>query len=78
MPRLDGYQATARLRAAVYDRPIIALTAHAMKEERERCMALGFSDHLTKPIRQRELMARIKRHGLGVETVGGTPPPTSH
>jgi len=52
MPVLDGYQAVATIRA---DRrfdalPVIAMTAHAMIEERQRCLELGMQDHVTKPI----------------------------
>jgi CheY-like chemotaxis protein len=52
MPVLDGHQATVAIRAqARYDNlPIIAMTAHAMQEERDRCKAEGMVDHLTKPI----------------------------
>jgi signal transduction histidine kinase/DNA-binding response OmpR family regulator len=52
MPVLDGYEATRRLRADQrYDAlPIYAMTAHALAEERARCLALGMSGHLTKPI----------------------------
>ena len=50
MPGLDGYEATSRLRAEGYERPIVALTAHAMKEEKSRCMQSGFDGHLSKPI----------------------------
>ena len=52
MPEMDGFQATARLRedhrfAAL---PIIAMTAHATTEERQRCLAAGMNDHIAKPI----------------------------
>jgi len=52
MPEMDGYQATARIRAepSLADLPIIAMTAHAMAEERDRCLAAGMRAHITKPI----------------------------
>ncbi len=59
MPRLDGYGATARLRAAGYRGPIAALTAHAMAGERERCIAAGCDDHLAKPVHAPTLIARV-------------------
>lgn len=58
MPRLDGHTATRSLRQARYGQPIIALTAHAMKEERVRCFESGFTDFLTKPL-QRDLLIQV-------------------
>jgi signal transduction histidine kinase len=56
MPVLDGFTATLRLRSSGYDRPIVALTAHALKEERERCLKAGFTSFLTKPINRSEIL----------------------
>ena len=52
MPEMDGYQATAKLRsdARFATLPIIAMTAHATIEERQRCLAAGMNDHVSKPI----------------------------
>lgn len=59
MPGLDGYETVRILRDEGFAKPIIALTAHAMNEERRRTLASGFSDHVTKPIDANELVGAI-------------------
>ena len=63
MPIMDGYQATAKLRADGRFRtlPIIAMTAHATIEERQRCLAAGMNDHISKPIDPRVLFETVGR-----------------
>ncbi len=55
MPVMDGHAAVKALRAKNYTGPVIALTAHAMKEERERAVVSGFSHFLSKPIDRKSL-----------------------
>ena len=61
MPVMDGYEASRQIRRSGRwpDLPIIALTANAMPEERERCRAAGMSDYLAKPFRREELIALL-------------------
>ena len=60
MPILDGYKATAMLRKKGYKKPIIALTANAMLEEKERAKIAGCTAHVSKPINKLELLDTIK------------------
>ncbi|SDK73763.1 response regulator [Pseudomonas indica] len=61
MPIMDGYEASRRIRQSGRwpDLPIIALTANALPDERERCQAAGMSDYLAKPFRREELAALL-------------------
>ena len=64
MPVLDGYHAIVQLRQDGYRKPVVALTAHALKEEREHCIKMGFSDFLTKPIKRDDLLSQVAKYKM--------------
>ncbi|MEM9594689.1 MAG: PAS domain S-box protein [Acidobacteriota bacterium] len=86
MPELDGYEATRRIRglaAGVREIPVIAVTAHAMKGDREKCLEAGMNDYIAKPFQQDDLAKMLDRW-LPEAVVGerpadpeGTAPPFS-
>ncbi|HYX33088.1 MAG TPA: response regulator [Oligoflexus sp.] len=78
MPEMDGYAAAQELRRQGYTKPIIALTAHAMGEERQRCLASGFNSHISKPISRKILIQTLVQYSQHVrkDAVAKTMPRT--
>jgi len=78
MPEMDGFEATARIRALPQGGtlPVIALTAHALSGERERCLERGMTGYLAKPFKAHELFAVVEGRGPeGSEPAPVAPPP---
>ncbi len=65
MPQMDGYAATQQIREVLQlDTPIIAMTAHALAGEREKCLSRGMNEYISKPIKEEELFKLISNFGL--------------
>jgi two-component system sensor histidine kinase/response regulator len=77
MPVMDGFEATAAIRQLQKERnqytPIVAMTAHAMKEDRERCLEAGMDEYVSKPFDSKNLMAVIAKLFRGAQE--STSPP---
>jgi two-component system, sensor histidine kinase and response regulator len=74
MPEMDGFEATSSIRLAELSTgghvPIIAMTAHAMKGDRERCLAAGMDSYMSKPIDVDRFLDLVEAHGSGRMSVG--------
>lgn len=65
MPQMDGYQAAQQIREVLkLDVPIIAMTAHAMAGEREKCISRGMNEYISKPVNEHELFNLISKFGI--------------
>ena len=67
MPEMGGFEATAKIRgkeAAGWRIPIIAMTAHAMEGDRERCLAAGMDDYISKPVHGSALLELVEKYSV--------------
>ncbi len=69
MPEMDGYEATRQIRVLAPDLPIIGQTAHALDEERDKCLAAGMVGHIAKPIDPELLVKLVREHASARKTV---------
>ncbi len=78
MPEMDGFQATRRIRSMEGDKrrtPVIALTANAMKGDRDRCLEAGMDDYVSKPVNRQVLERVLARWALLSPGSGGPKAP---
>ena len=79
MPDIDGFTATQRIRAAEppgHRTPILALTACITKGTREKCLAMGMDEYLTKPLDLRKFKSLLERFIAGTPPSDSQPPPS--
>ena len=80
MPEMDGFEATARIRkreeATGVHLPVVAMTAHAMQGDRERCLGAGMDAYLSKPINVKDLLAVLEavQENAGIASEGERAP----
>ncbi len=78
MPELDGYAATRVIREELkLELPVIAMTAHAMTGEKEKCLKQGMNDYISKPLREEELYRILQHYSSPRNRMDATPPGTS-
>jgi CheY-like chemotaxis protein/HPt (histidine-containing phosphotransfer) domain-containing protein len=77
MPEMNGYEAAGEIRKSGSTLPIIAVTANALKGEREKCLAAGMNDFLTKPFKSRDLVPLLDRWLPERPAAADGPPPDS-
>src|SRR5258708_27364824 len=79
MPEMDGFETTAAIRGkeAISGKhiPIVAMTAHAMKGDRERCLEGGMDEYISKPVNAEELMEELERFSDHTIPVHASPEP---
>jgi CheY-like chemotaxis protein len=70
MPEMDGMEATKEIRRRGYAAiPIIALTAHAMKGDREKCIEAGMDDYITKPVKRENIFEILEKYVFNREKI---------
>jgi len=73
MPEMEGFAATGEIRRRGTETPVVAMTAHALQGDRERCLAAGMNDYLTKPVRLEALAEVLTRWGTAPPRRGQAP-----